>query len=73
MSQATAVASGNTKLAKIINTLNIRHNGGAKLEPEFKAFVGDVLAEFEEEFEASQPNQPHVRRDCAGEMTKNLQ
>ena len=51
MRQAAAVASGNTGLAKMINTLNIKHNGGTKLEPEFKAFVGDVLAE--EEFEAS--------------------
>ena len=70
MSQATAVASGNAWVAKIINTANIIHNGGRKLEPEFKAYtyVGDVLAE--EEFEATQPGQPRVRRDCAGEMRK---
>lgn len=68
MRQAGAVASGNTSLAKQINTMNIKHNGGTKLEPEFKSFIGDVLAE--EEFEASQPNQPRVRRDWAGEMRK---
>ena len=68
MRQAAAVASGNTKVAKIINTTNIKHNGGTKLLPEFKSFVGEVLAE--EEFEASQANQPRVRRDWAGEMTK---
>ena len=56
ISQATAVVSGNTRVAKITNTTNIIHNGGAKLEPEFEAHIGDVLAE--EEFEASQPGQP---------------
>ena len=67
-SQATAMASGSTWNAKIINTMNVKYNGGAKILPEFKAFFGDVLAE--EEFEVSQPNQPRVRRDFAGEMTK---
>ena len=65
-SQATAMASGSTWNAKIINTMNVKYNGGAKILPEFKAFFGDVLAE--EEFEVSQPNQPRVRRDFAGEM-----
>ena len=60
------MATGNISAAKSINTMNIIHNGGAKLEPEFKAYVGHLLAE--EEFEASQPNQPRVRRDFAGEM-----
>ena len=68
MSQATAVASGNTRAAKIINTTNIRHNGGAKLEPEFKTYIGDVLAE--EEFAASQPGKPVVRRSQEAEMDK---
>ena len=68
MSQAAAVASGNCGLAKLISTLNINKNGGAKLEPEFTAFVGDVLAE--EEFAASQPGKPIVRRSQEAEMDK---
>ena len=62
------MATGNTCAAKLINTMNIMHNGGGKLEPELRAYVGDLLAE--EEFEASQPNRPPVRRDFAGEMKK---
>ena len=68
MSQATAVATGNTKTAKIVNTTNIMHNGCEKLIPEFKAYMGDVLAE--EEFAASQPGKPVVRRDQEAEMGK---
>ena len=68
MSQAAAVASGNTRVAKIINTQNIIKNGGAKLQPEFKTCVGDVLAE--EEFAASPPGKPVVRRSQEAEMDK---
>ena len=67
-SQVTAVASGDTRAAKIINTTNIMHNGGAKLMPEFKVYIGDVLAE--EEFAASQPGKPVVRRSQEAEMDK---
>ena len=66
-SQATAMASGDTRVAKINNTKNIMLNGGVKLEPEFKTYFSSLA---EEEFEASQPNQPPVRRDFAGEMKK---
>ena len=48
--------------------MNIKHNGGAKLEPEFIVFVGDVLAE--EELEASQPGKPPVRREQEAELGK---
>ena len=68
MRQATAVETGNTRIAKIINTTNIIHNGGEKLEPEFKEYIGDILAE--EEFEASQPGKPIVRRDQEAETSK---
>ena len=62
------MATGNTCNAKRINTTNINKNGGAKLRPEFKAYVGDILAE--EEFEASQPGNPVVCRDQDAEMDK---
>ena len=63
-----AMASGNTRVAKITNTKNIMLNGGVKLEPEFKTYIGDVLAE--EEFAASQPGKPVVRRSQEAEMDK---
>ena len=62
------MATGNTCNAKRINTTNINKNGGAKLRPEFKVYVGDILAE--EEFEASQPGKPPVRREQVAEMGK---
>ena len=54
--------------AKIIYTRNMNSNGGERLLPEFKAYVGEVLAE--EDFEASQPGKPVVRRDQDAEMDK---
>ena len=62
------MASGDTARAKTINTTNIMHNGGEKLMPEFKTYIGDVLAE--EEFAASQPGKPVVRRSQEAEMDK---
>ena len=62
------MATGNNRNTKIINTMNINKNGGAKLRPEFKAYVKDILAE--EEFEASQPGKPPVRREQVAEMGK---
>ena len=48
--------------------MSLNSNGGEHLLPEFKAYVGDVLAE--EEFEASQPLQPIIRRDQEAEVDK---
>ena len=62
------MATGNKTVATIINTVNLNSNGGENLLPEFKAHVGDVLAE--EEFEASQPGKLAVRREQDAEMDK---
>ena len=62
------MATGDKRACKIINTINLNNNGGERLLPEFKAYVGDVLAE--EDFEASQPGKPVVRRDQDAEMDK---
>ena len=60
--------TGNITVAKIINTMNLKFNAGENLMPEFKAYIGNVLAE--EEFAASQPGQPIVRRDQEAETNK---
>ena len=62
------MATGNKKNCKRINMANLNNNGGEHLLPEFTAFVGDVLAE--EDFEASQPGKPVVRREQDAEMDK---
>ena len=60
--------TGNIHVAKMINTINLMFNAGENLIPEFKVYMGDVLAE--EAFEASQPGKPVVRRDQDAEMDK---
>ena len=57
-----------SQFCKIINTQNMIYNGGEKLEPEFKAHIGGILAE--EDFAASQPGQAIVRRDQEAETDK---
>jgi len=66
--QVTAMATGDKAACKIINTMNLNNNGGEHLLPEFRAYVGDLLAE--EDFVASQPGKPVVRRDQAAEVDK---
>ena len=67
-SQVTKMATGDKRSCKLIYTRAMKNNGGSHLLPEFKAYVGDVLAE--EDFEASQPGKPVVRRDQDAEMDK---
>ena len=68
MRQATAMATGNKENCKKIHRMSLNSNGGEHLLPEFKAYVGDILAE--EEFEASQPGKSIVRRDQEAETDK---
>ena len=50
---------------------NLNNNGGEHLLPEFKAYIGNLLAE--EDFEASQPGRPGVRRDQDVEIGRRCQ